>query len=59
MSMRARLLGLSTLAAGLLLALPLGRETSAQVTCNHYRMHPSGCGCGTPCICWECLLCDS
>ena len=46
--------------ATVLLGLTLSGRASAQpTTCNHYRMHPNGCACGTPCICNECILCDS
>jgi hypothetical protein len=44
--------------AGILL-LAVVEKSEAQTVCFHYRVHSSGTGCGTPCVCDDCLECSS
>jgi hypothetical protein len=45
-------------AALIVVLLALVAEPASAQVCLHYRNHPSG-GCGTPCICDDCLDCGT
>jgi len=57
MRKRNTIFGFPVAALTILLLLSMTDRASAQV-CLHYKNHPSG-GCGTPCICDDCLICGN